>query len=67
MAYDFLYGINGEVQFCEISYDFVDTAIYSCPGYWDSELNWHEGNYWPQYCQLVDLLSMPTLKQPEMK
>ena len=66
MAYDFLYGKNREVQFCECSYDYVDTAIFRCPGYWDSNLEWHAGNYWPQFFHLVDALNDPTLKQPEI-
>ena len=66
MAYDFLYGPDKGVRFCEMSYDYVDTAVYSCPGHWDSELNWKEGNLWPQYCHLVDALGLPELRQPEM-
>ncbi len=66
MAYDFLYDENGVPTFCEISYAYVDTAVYNCPGYWDGSLNWHHGHFWPQYCQLVDALKLPDLKQPEM-
>ena len=66
MAYDFLYNTNGDSEFCEISYTYVDSAIYNCPGYWDSNLDWHEGHYWPQYFQLMDALKMPDLKQPEL-
>lgn len=64
MAYDFLWD-NGSPVFCEISYTYQDLAIYNTPGYWDSDLNWHVGHYWPQYFHLVDLLNMPDLKQPE--
>lgn len=67
MAYDFLYDEDGEPAFCEISYTYVDFVVHDCPGYWDSELNWHEGNFWPQYCMLVDVLKLPDLKQPEME
>ncbi len=67
MAYDFIYNENNEPEFSEMSYTYLDTAIYNCPGYWDSNLNWHEGHYWPQYFQLMDALKMPELKQPEMK
>jgi len=65
MAYDFLYNEDGGIEICEISYSFQDKAIYYCPGYWDQELNWHEGHFLPQYCQLSDLLSMPELIQPD--
>jgi len=64
MAYDFLYDENKKPLFCEISYTYQDLAVYNCPGYWDSNLNWHEGHYWPQYFQLMDLLNMPEFKQP---
>ncbi|MBA7521913.1 hypothetical protein ES705_14025 [subsurface metagenome] len=67
MAYDFLFTPDNEPQFSEISYTYLDTAIYNCPGYWDLNLNWHEGHYWPQYFQLMDVLNLPDLKQPEMK
>lgn len=67
MAYDCLYDEKGEAAFCEISYTYVDSAVYNCPGHWDSSLNWHEGHFWPQYCQLADALRLPDLKQPEIK
>lgn len=67
MAYDGLYDENMDVNFCEISYTYLDTAIYNCQGYWDEKLNWHEGHYWPQYFQLMDALKMPDLKQPEIE
>jgi len=67
MAYDSLYDENRDISFCEISYTYVASAVYHCPGYWDKELRWHEGHYWPQYFQLVDILGLPDLKQPEIK
>lgn len=67
MAYDFLENHNNEPEICEISYTYVDSAIYNSPGYWDSDLNWHKGHFWPQYFQLVDALNLPDLKQPDMK
>ena len=36
-------------------------------GYWDENLNWHEGRYWPQYFELMDLLNMPELKLPDLE
>ena len=64
MAYDFLYDKDRNPWFCEISYSFVDTAVERCPGYWDTDLDWHEGHWWPQYFQLMDALDVPDLKQP---
>ncbi len=55
MAYDFLYKDESPV-ICEISYTFVDTAVYSCPGHWDSDLNWHKGQMWPEEAQVIDFM-----------
>ena len=63
MAYDFLWDEDLEPVICEISYTYMDTAVHECPGYWDPQLNFHEGNLWPQYCQLADLLGIPDLKK----
>jgi len=62
MSYDFLYDDKIPV-ICEISYTFQDLAVYKCPGYWDANLEWHEGNYMPQLFILNDLLNME-LVQP---
>lgn len=67
MAYDFLYNENSNLEFCEISYTYIDKAIYDCPGYWDPNLNWHEGHFWPQYFYLMDALDLPDLKQPKIQ
>ena len=67
MAYDFLYNKKNEPEICEISYTYLDSAIYNCAGFWDFELNWHKGNFWPQYCILADALGEKDLKQPEMQ
>lgn len=66
MAYDFLYNEKGEPEICEISYTFVDSVIYNCEGFWDENMIWHEGHFWPQYLQLKDLLQLENLKQPEI-
>lgn len=66
MAYDFLFNQAGEPEFCEISYTFLSRAIFNCPGYFDPDLNWHEGHYWPEYLHLVDTLGLPDLKAPEL-
>lgn len=65
MAYDFLLNQQKEPRIVEISYTFVDNAIHSCPGYWSNDLKWFDGHYWPQYCQLQDLITEVDLLQPE--
>jgi len=67
MAYDFLTDENGQCKFCEISYTYQDLAVFNCPGFWDNDLNWHKGHFWPQFCILSDLLSNPNIKQPKIK
>jgi hypothetical protein len=66
MSYDFLINEDKELEICEISYTYVDYAVYDCPGFWGKDFVWHEGHFWPQYCQLVDALKLPDLKQPEI-
>jgi hypothetical protein len=66
MAYDFFYGANGEPRILEICYTLPELAIVNLPGYWDGDLKWHAGNFWPQYFHLRDLLERPDLEQPEM-
>lgn len=65
MAYDFIYNENHDPSIIEISYCYGDYPEYST-GYWDPDMVWHPGRFWPQYLELVDLLQMPDLKQPEM-
>lgn len=55
MAYDFLLN-QGVPVLSEISYTFSDQAVYDCPGYWDKDLNWHEGHVWPEEAQVEDFI-----------
>jgi len=66
MAYDFFYDSNKKPRILEISYTYPELAVVNLPGYWDNDLKWHSGNYWPQYWHLVDLLNEEDLKQPKM-
>jgi len=68
MAYDFIYDEQGEPRLIELSY------LYGQPGYpdfmngyWDEDLNWIEGRFWPQHLELVDVLGIPDLKCPEIE
>ena len=58
MAYDFIYDKEKKPWINEISYCFVDSAVQSCPGYWDEKLNWHKAQCWPQQYQLEDFLEL---------
>ena len=66
MAFDFLYNEEHKPEFCEMSYTFVDYLVKNCEGYWDEDLTWHPGHFWPQYLQLMDMLNLPDLKQPDI-
>lgn len=47
-AFDFVMSQDGQPQIIEISYCYMDRAVYDCPGHWDRDLNWVEGQVWPQ-------------------
>lgn len=47
LTIDFIY-VDGMPKIVELSYGFPTEFYDNCPGYWDSELNWHEGKFNPQ-------------------
>jgi hypothetical protein len=47
IAYDFVFDECNEPLLVEISYGFVKEVYDPCPGYWDADLNWHEGAFDP--------------------
>ena len=55
MAYDFIFQDNKPILI-EISYTFVDWMLEKCPGHWNSNLNWVEGNMWPEEAQVEDFI-----------
>lgn len=65
MAYDFVYDERREPKIVEMSYLYGGAGYPDfMNGYWDENLQWHEGRYWPQYFELMDLLEIPDLKLP---
>ena len=54
LAFDFVYK-DGAPLILEISYGFAITIYDACEGYWDTDLNWHEGKFIPQNW-MVDLM-----------
>lgn len=67
MCYDFLCNTDGEIQICEMSYTSKGVGVFNCPGYWDVDLKWHSGHYWPEYLHLVDSLGDAGLKPLDLK
>ena len=56
VAYDFIW--DGDIpKIVEISYCFILGPFYDdCPGYWDSDLVWHDKPVNPQYFMIEDFL-----------
>lgn len=47
-AFDFVYDVTGNPLIVEVSYGFGTKGISNTPGYWTSDLEWHEGKFNPQ-------------------
>ena len=56
MAFDFVMAHDLTPKIVEVSYSYVPDAVYACPGHWDKDLNWHEGQVWPQDAILEDIM-----------
>jgi len=52
VAFDFV-NDQGKPRIVEISYGFSPVGYDPCPGYWDKDLNWHQGSFDP-YGWMVD-------------
>lgn len=55
IAFDFIFD-NSEAKIIEISYCFPVDVYDNCPGYWDSNLRWHETPINPQYFMIEDFI-----------
>lgn len=55
LAYDFVFEGNMP-KIIEMSYGFSPSGYDNCPGYWDSQLRWHEGKFNP-YGWMVDIVN----------
>ena len=55
VAFDFVYD-KGLPLLLEISYGFMKEGYDPCPGYWDKDLNWHEGIFDPYGWMVEDLI-----------
>ena len=56
IAFDFVLDKNQKPLIVEISYGFGTSGISNVSGYWDSQLNWHEGSFKPEEWMLTHLL-----------
>lgn len=57
MSYDFLSDSHGNLMISEISYCYASWVVHECPGYWERDLNWHDGHMWPGDAIIIDLIS----------
>lgn len=55
LTIDFIY-VDGVPKIVELSYGFPTEFYDNCPGYWDAELNWHEGTFNPQEWMVHQML-----------
>lgn len=60
LAIDYVYH-NGNPVIVELSYGFIKEVYYQCEGYWDRDLNWHEGSFDAQGWMVESLLETETL------
>ena len=56
IGYDFVLDQNNNPLIVEIGYGFAIEFYDPCPGYWDNELNWHEGQFNPQEWMVEELV-----------
>jgi hypothetical protein len=56
MAYDFLF-LHGNPVMTEVSYTFMHTAVFNCPGHWLGDMTYVEGQMWPEVAQVEDFLA----------
>ncbi|MBS1516018.1 MAG: hypothetical protein JSS63_13360 [Bacteroidetes bacterium] len=47
---------NGKPLIVELSYGFTKEPYYNCPGYWDENLNWHEGPFNSQHWMIDQII-----------
>lgn len=48
IAFDYIFDKDNNPLIVELSYGFATEAYDACPGYWDSNISWHEGKFNPQ-------------------
>jgi len=56
IACDFVLGSGNTPLVVEVSYGFMARAYDQCPGYWDQQLNWHEGSFNPYGWMVENLI-----------
>jgi hypothetical protein len=65
-AFDFVQTLDKQPLIVEVSYCYGAEFVHKCPGHWDSQLNWRDGQTWPEDAILVDLLKTITERRPRL-
>ena len=55
VAYDYVFDTENNPKLVEISYGFANRVYDPCTGYWDEQMEWHEGTFNP-YGWMVELM-----------
>ncbi|MCX6239695.1 MAG: hypothetical protein NTY07_19485 [Bacteroidia bacterium] len=56
VAYDFIF-LNEKPLLVEISYAFLHEVYRKCPGYWNDNLDWHEGKFYSEWFNVEDMVN----------
>ena len=56
VAFDYIFDQSNNPLIVEISYGYSMRGYDKCPGYWTSDLQWHEETFVPQHWQIEDLI-----------
>ncbi|MGG5578475.1 ATP-grasp domain-containing protein [Myroides sp. C15-4] len=56
LAFDFVFD-NGKPLIVEISYGFLQSAYYKCPGYWTSDLEWKNEAVTPEFWIIENMIN----------
>jgi hypothetical protein len=55
-AFDFVFDREHRPRVLEVSFGFIPKIVFDGPGYWDEDLRFTEGHFWPQDAMLDDLV-----------
>ena len=55
-AFDFVLS-NGKIMLLELSYGFISDVYKTSSGFWDSDLNWHEEKFVPEWFIMEDFIA----------
>jgi len=57
VGFDFVFDEQNNPLIVEMGYGFAIQFYDPCPGYWDTELNWHKGYFIPQAWMVQDVIN----------